>query len=78
MRKERYRVVLLGNRNGRFYCKDKLTGSRTSLKTMDRQEAELLVRHKNEATKNAYIIGGFSMNCGRAVKLSVLPQQLQR
>ncbi|HWQ91039.1 MAG TPA: hypothetical protein VN673_05155 [Clostridia bacterium] len=55
MRKERYRVVLLGNRNCRFYCKDKLTGSRTSLKTTDRQEAELLVQHRNEATKNAHI-----------------------
>ncbi len=46
-------MVLLGNRNVRFYCKDKLTGSRTSLKTADRQEAELLVQPKNEATKNA-------------------------
>src|ERR1019366_7901645 len=55
MRKERCRVVLLGNRNGTFYCKDKLTGSRTSLKTTDRQEADLLVQHKNEATKNAHI-----------------------
>jgi integrase len=55
MRKERYRVVLLGNRNCTFYCKDKLTGSRTSLKTTDRQEADLLVQHKNEATKNAHI-----------------------
>ncbi len=55
MRKERYRVVRLGNRNGRFYCKDKLTGSRTSLKTTDRQEAELLVQHKNQAIQNAHI-----------------------
>ncbi len=55
MRKERYRAVLLGNRNGTFYCKDKQTGSRTSLKTTDRQEADLLVQHKNEATKTAHI-----------------------
>jgi integrase len=55
MRKERYRVVRLGNRNDRFYCKDKLTGSRTSLKTRDRQEAELPVQHKNQATKNAHL-----------------------
>ena len=55
MRKKRYRAVLLGNRNGTFYCKDTLTGSRTSLKTTDRQEADLLVQHKNEAIKNAHI-----------------------
>lgn len=55
MRKERYRVVRLGSRNGRCYCKDKLTGSRTSLKTTDREEAELLVQHKNQATKNAHL-----------------------
>ena len=55
MRKERYRAVRLGNRNDRFYCKDKLTGSRTSLKTTDRQEAELLVQHKNQATKDAHL-----------------------
>jgi hypothetical protein len=55
MRKERYRAVRLGNRNGRFYCKDQLTGSRKSLKTTDRQEAEILVQHKNQATKNAHL-----------------------
>ena len=55
MKKERYRTVRLGNRNDRFYCKDNLTGSRKSLKTTDRQEAEILVRHKNQATKNAHI-----------------------
>jgi integrase len=55
MKKERYRLVQLGNRNGRFYCKDKLTGSRTSLFTTDRDDAEVLVAHKNEAAKNPLI-----------------------
>jgi len=50
--KERYRVVMLGNRNGAFYCKDTESGSRTSLGTKNRQEAERLVQHKNEALKN--------------------------
>lgn len=53
--KERFRVVQLGNRDGMFYCKDKLTGSRTSLKTKDRKEADRLVQHKNEALKNPVI-----------------------
>ena len=53
--KERYRVVRLGSRNGGFYCKDNETGSRTSLKTKDRKEAERLVQHKNEALKNSHI-----------------------
>lgn len=38
-----------------FYCKNTLTGSRTSLKTKDRKEAERLVQHKNEALKNPVI-----------------------
>lgn len=53
--KERFRVVQLGNRDGMFYCKDKLTGSRTSLKTKERKEADRLVQHKNEALKNPVI-----------------------
>jgi hypothetical protein len=55
VKKERYRLVQLGNRKGMFYCKDKLTGSRTSLRTKDRAEAESLVGHKNEALKNPVI-----------------------
>ncbi len=55
MKKERYRLVQLGNRKGRFYCKDKLTGSRTSLLTTDRDDAEVMVAHKNEAAKNPLI-----------------------
>lgn len=48
-------MVQLGNRNGMFYCKDTLTGSRTSLETKDRKEADRLVKHKNEALKNPHI-----------------------
>ncbi len=53
--KDRYRVVQLGNRKGMFYCKDTVDGSRTSLGTKVRKEAERLVRHKNEALKNPQI-----------------------
>jgi hypothetical protein len=53
--RERYRFVRLGNRHGGFYCKDTLTGSRTSLETKDRKEAERLVRHKNESLQNPHI-----------------------
>jgi len=53
--RERYRIVRLGNRGGGFYCKDTLTGSRISLETKDRKEAERLVRHKNEALQNPHI-----------------------
>ena len=44
-------MVQLGNRGGGFYCKDSLTGSRTSLDTENRAEAERLVQHKNEALR---------------------------
>jgi len=47
--------VKLGNRDGMFYCKDTLGGSRTSLQTKNREEAERLVQHKNEAVKNPQI-----------------------
>lgn len=52
MKKERYQIVQLGSRNGMFYCKDTETGSRTSLRTKERKQAERLVLHKNEATRN--------------------------
>jgi hypothetical protein len=49
--KERFRLVQLGNRGGTFYCKDNITGSRTSLETKNRDEAKRLVQHKNEAKR---------------------------
>jgi hypothetical protein len=49
---QRFRLVQLGNRGGGFYCKDILTGARTSLKTKNRAEAERLILHKNEALQN--------------------------
>ena len=49
--KEQFRLVQLGNRGGAFYCKDIVTGSRTSLATKNRAEAERLIQHKNEARR---------------------------
>ena len=53
--KDRYRVVRLNSRKGTYYCKDTVDGSRTSLGTKVRKEAERLVRHKNEALRNPQI-----------------------
>ncbi len=53
--KDRYRVVRLNSRKGTYYCKDTIDGSRTSLGTKNRKEAERLVRHKNEALRNPQI-----------------------
>jgi len=50
--KGRFRLVQLGNRGGTFYCKDIITGSRTSLQTKERAEAERLVLDKNEALRH--------------------------
>lgn len=38
-----------------FYCVDSETGQRTTLKTKDREVAERLVKHKNEALKSPQI-----------------------
>ena len=53
--KERFRLVCLGDLGGMFYCKDTVSGSRTSLKTKDRKTAEKLIRHKNEAVEQPHI-----------------------
>lgn len=52
---ERYRILQRGDRGGKYYCVDTVTGSRCSLRTRDRKEAERLVQHKNEALKNPVI-----------------------
>jgi integrase len=53
--KERYRMVVLGNRGGMCYCKDTVTGARTSLNTKDPSEGEKLILHKNEAVEQPHI-----------------------
>lgn len=53
--KKRYVVVQRSDRGGMCYCKDTDTGDRVSLETKARQEAERLVKHKNEAIETPHI-----------------------
>lgn len=48
--KTRYRLVCRRERGG-FYCVDKVTGKRTSLRTADEDEARDIVAAKNQATR---------------------------
>lgn len=74
MTDKRYRVVCLGERNGMCYCIDTQTGSRTSLRTKDRKEAERLVQHKNEALKNP----GINRKIGMTYLSAVDPKLVTR
>jgi len=47
----RYRLTRRGLRGGMFYCVDKTTGKRTSLKTTDPDSAQQLVDAKNQAER---------------------------
>jgi len=60
--KPRFRVNQRGDREGMCYCKDTLTGERESLETKDRDEAERIVFHKNEALKTTAVNHRIGMN----------------
>jgi hypothetical protein len=45
----RYRLTSRGVRGGIFYCVDKTTGKRTSLKTTNKDEAEQIILAKNQS-----------------------------
>ena len=47
----RYRLTSRGIRGGTFYCVDKTTGKRTSLKTSNRDEAEQIVQARNNSVR---------------------------
>ena len=47
----RYRLMTRGCRSGKFYCVDKTTGKRTSLKTTDKDSAQQMVDAKNQAER---------------------------
>jgi hypothetical protein len=49
--KTRYRLTRRGNRGGVFYCKDTLTGKRSSLDTDDQDAAEQIVLARNQAER---------------------------
>ncbi|HEY9175026.1 MAG TPA: tyrosine-type recombinase/integrase [Verrucomicrobiae bacterium] len=47
----RYRLTSRGVRGGMFYCVDKTTGKRTSLKTTNKDEARQIVEAKNNSVR---------------------------
>jgi hypothetical protein len=49
--KPRYRLILRRARHAMFYCVDTRTNKRTSLKTSDPQEAQILLHARNEAAR---------------------------
>ena len=49
--KIRFRLIHRGERGSTFYCVDSETGQRFSLKTKDRDAAEQMVLHKNQALR---------------------------
>lgn len=53
--KMRYRVIQRTDRGGMCYCVDTVTGARPSLRTTNREEAERIIRHKNEAVEQPHI-----------------------
>jgi integrase len=51
----RFRLTSRGSRGGTFYCVDKTTGKRTSLKTTNKDEARQIVEAKNQAERQPVI-----------------------
>src|SRR5450631_2749531 len=49
--KLRFRLIHRGERGSTFYCVDSETGQRFSLKTKDRDAAEQMVLHQNQALR---------------------------
>jgi integrase len=49
--KTRYRLIRRGNRSGKLYCVDTVTGKRTSLQTSNEDEAQQIIQAKNQAER---------------------------
>jgi hypothetical protein len=49
--KNRYHLVQRRSRGGKFYCKDSLTGKRTSLETSDKDAAQQIIETRNQALR---------------------------
>lgn len=49
--KTRYRLIRRGIRGGAFYCVDTRTGRRTSLGTLDEDEAEQIIQARNQSER---------------------------
>ncbi|WP_438483375.1 tyrosine-type recombinase/integrase [Oleiharenicola lentus] len=69
--KTRYRLTRRGSRGDTFYCKDTLTGKRTSLATNDEDAAEQIVLAKNQAERqpilNLQIARAYLMGADKAI-----------
>jgi hypothetical protein len=50
----RFRLIYRGIRDGVFYCVDKITGRRTSLKITDKDAAQQVIDAKNQAERHAW------------------------
>lgn len=79
--KARYRLTRRGSRGGTFYCKDTITGKRTSLDTDDEDAAEQIVLAKNQAERQpalnlqiarAYLMGADKNIAGRTWRDAII------
>jgi integrase len=50
--KTRYRLITRGDRRGKYYCVDTLTGKRASLGACNRDEAKQIIQAKNQALRH--------------------------
>ena len=48
----RFRLIFRGIRGGMYYCVDKTTGKRTSLQTVNEDEARQIIEAKNQAERS--------------------------
>ena len=51
----KYRLLKMNSRGGRYYAEEIATGLRTSLKTADREAAEKLLHALNESHRNPHL-----------------------
>lgn len=69
--KARYRLVQLGNRGGMYYAKDTISGSRTSLKTKNKREAETQIQALNESAAALVLMSHFHVLAGESQAVDV-------
>lgn len=70
----KYRLLKMNSRGGRFYAEEILTGRRQSLKTADKKEANTLLHAMNEAHRNPQL----NQMMGQAYLAGTDPKALSR
>lgn len=70
----KYRLLKMNSRRGRYYAEEILTGRRKSLKTADRAEANTLLHAMNEAHRNPQL----NLLIGQAYLAGTDPQAMTR